>query len=101
MIILLAIAAGVLVGMGAVLWAAAVLAVVLSGGGWHPGSGGEAGAFLAEILTGATPSAAWKAATPGRSVFLPTWVFWTIVAVLTSVLGGAAWFAVSYTHLTL
>lgn len=81
---LLAVAAGV-------LWMSASVAVLLSGGGWHGGTAGGAGAFLAELLTGATPSAAWASATNGSVAFAPVGLFWVVVvAMVTAAIGVAA-----------
>ena len=60
-----------LVSSGLLLWSGALVAVWLSGQGWHGSQGGEAGVFLGELLDGATPAEAWTAASGGASPFAP------------------------------
>ena len=90
-VVMLAVVAGALVSVGAILWLSAVLAVAMIGGGWHLGSAGQAGTFLTEILMGARHPAAWAAATSDDVRLAPVWLFWTLAAVLAAVLVGAAW----------
>jgi type IV secretion system protein VirD4 len=79
---------GSLAGAGAILWVSALTAVYLSGGGWHGNADGGAGTFLAELLGGASSSAAWSAAVGGSTVFAPVWLFWTVVGVVVMTAGG-------------
>jgi type IV secretion system protein VirD4 len=76
------VALGTLAGAGAVLWVSALTAVLLVGGGWHGAVEGGAGTFLAGLLTGSSPSAAWAAAAGGSVAFAPVWLFWTVVGAL-------------------
>ena len=76
-----------LVSSGAVLWSSALVAVFLSGGGWHGDGTGGAGTFLAALLRGASPSAAWAAASGGSAPFAPDWLFWTVSCAVVSVVG--------------
>jgi type IV secretion system protein VirD4 len=79
---------GSLAGAGAILWVSALTAVYLSGGGWHGNADGGAGTFLAELLGGASSSAAWSAAVGGSTAFAPVWLFWTVVGVVVMTAGG-------------
>jgi len=81
------LALGTLACSAAVLWSSALVAVFISGGGWHGGTTGGAGTFLAELLSGSSPAGAWAAAVGGATAFAPAWLFWSVVVLVVSLVG--------------
>ena len=82
-----------LVGSALLLWSAALVTTGLSGGGWGAGSAsGGAGVFLIEILSGTSPSDAWRQATTGSAELGPAWLFWTVLVLMVALVVGAVLF---------
>ena len=84
---------GLLAVAGGILWFSALVAVVLTGGGWHGGTSGGAGTFLAELLGGASPSQAWMAATGSSGGFPAEVLFWAVVIAVAGAAVGIGAFA--------
>jgi type IV secretion system protein VirD4 len=73
---------------GAGLWLSASTVVFVTGGGWHGGTPGRAGAFLGALLTGASPTEAWASAVGDSVGFAPEGLFWTSVVLVAATGAG-------------